>query len=169
MKFPVEVIEKPELQILMNVLGEMEVGFPLYDIPLLRAKPTEKGYRVEVVAGKREFDENVPGGGLSHELPTWSDLYECFISSGGILRYGNIDEFLQNLELYERLRKGVVFAPPDTNVLYHRFISSFRPLDGYRIVVAEGVKKEIENAMNYKYRRRELEEMRRGGSRTGTS
>ncbi|WP_167714577.1 PIN domain-containing protein [Thermococcus sp. ES12] len=153
-----EVIEKPELQILLNVLGEMRVSYPLYGLPLLRAKPTETGYRVELTVSRREFNERVSER-LSSELPTWTDFYECFISAG-IVRYANIDEFLQNLELYERLKKGVAFAP-DTNLFYHRFISGFRPLDGYQIVVAEGVKKEIENAMNYKYRHRELEEIKR--------
>lgn len=153
-----EVITKPELQILMNLLGEIRVGYPLYGLHLLRAKPIETGYRIEVTTNRREFNERVPEY-LSHELPTWTDFYECFISSG-IVRYENLGEFEDNLRLYERLKKGVAFAP-DTNLFYHRFISSFRPLDRYQIVVAEGVKKEIENAMNYKYRRRELEEIKR--------
>ena len=153
-----EIIVKPELQILMNVLGEMRVSYPLYGMELLKAKPTERGYRVEVTVSRGEFNRHVPEH-LSNELPTYTDFYETFISSG-IIRYENVEEFAQNLELYERLKKGVAFAP-DTNVLYHRFISSFRPLDGYQIVIAEGVKKEIENAMNYKYRNRQLEEMGR--------
>ncbi|NJE06243.1 hypothetical protein E3E36_08830 [Thermococcus sp. M36] len=151
-----EVIEKPELQILMNVLGEIEVSYPLYELPLIRARPSETGYIIDVVARRREFNEKVPEH-LSNELPTYTDFYGCFMSSG-IIRYDNLDEFLQNLELYERLKKGVAFAP-DTNIFYHRFVSSFRPLDGYQIVVAEGVKKEIENAMNYKYRNKQLEEI----------
>ncbi len=153
-----EVIEKPELQILMNILGEMRVSYPLYGIELLRAKPIESGYRVNVTVSRNEFNSRVPEF-LANELPTYTDFYESFISSG-IIRYDNVDEFVQNLELYERLKKGVAFAP-DTNIFYHRFISSFRPLDGYQIVVAEGVKKEIENAMNYKYRSRQLEEIGR--------
>ncbi len=153
-----EVIEKPELQILLNLLPEIRVSYPLYGLPLLRAKPTETGYLVNVVAGRREFNEKVPEY-LSNELPTYTDFYECFISAG-IIRYDNVDDFMQTLELYERLKKGVVFAP-DTNLFYHRFISSFRPLDGYQIVVAEGVRKEIENAMNYKYRNKQLDEIRR--------
>ncbi|MCD6372779.1 MAG: hypothetical protein J7L37_04440 [Thermococcus sp.] len=161
MERPSEIIEKPELQVLLNVLGEagdIRVSYPLYGLFLLRAKPVETGYRIAVTVDRRKFNEHVPEY-LSHELPTWTDFYECFISAG-ILRYANLDEFVQNLELYERLKKGVAFAP-DTNLFYHRFISSFRPLDKYRIVVAEGVKKEIEDAMNYKYRRRELEEIQR--------
>ena len=153
-----EVIEKPELQVLMNVLGEMRVSYPLYGLELLRAKPTERGYRVNVTVGRNEFNSRVPDY-LANELPTYTDFYESFISSG-IIRYDNIGEFLQNLELYERLKKGVAFAP-DTNIFYHRFISSCRALDGYQIVVAEGVKKEIEDAMNYKYRNRQLEEIGR--------
>ncbi|WP_297470521.1 PIN domain-containing protein [Thermococcus sp.] len=158
---PAEVITKPELQVLLNVLaekGELLVSYPLYGIPLLKARPSENGYTVEVIADRKTFNSRVPPR-LSSELPTWSDFYECFISSG-ILRYDNVGEFLQNLELYQRLKKGVVFAP-DTNLFYHRFISSFKPLDGYQIVVAEAVKKEIEDAMNYKYRHRQLEEIAR--------
>ncbi|ASJ08989.1 hypothetical protein A3L11_07015 [Thermococcus siculi] len=153
-----EIIEKPELQILLNLLPEIRVSYPLYGLQLLKAKPIDTGYRVNVIVDRREFNEKVPEY-LSNELPTYTDFYEAFISSG-IIRYDNIDEFIQTLELYERLKKGVVFAP-DTNLFYHRFISSFRPLDGYQIVVAEGVKKEIENAMNYKYRSKQLEEMKR--------
>ncbi|ASJ06921.1 PIN domain-containing protein [Thermococcus pacificus] len=153
-----EVIEKPELQILLNLLPEIRVSYPLYGLQLLRAKPIETGYRVSVTVNRHEFNERVPER-LSNELPTYTDFYECFISSG-IIRYENVDEFAQNLELYERLKKGVVFAP-DTNLFYHRFISSFRPLNGYQIVVAEGVKKEIEDAMNYKYRNKQLDDMRR--------
>jgi hypothetical protein len=158
---PAEVIVKPELQVLMNVLAEreeLEVSYPLYGLPLLRAEPGERGYNLEVLTDRRTFNTRVPPR-LSSELPTWSDFYECFISAG-ILRYDNLDEFEKTLELYERLKKGVAFAP-DTNLFYHRFISSYRPLEGYQIVVAEGVKKEIEDAMNYKYRRRQLEEISR--------
>ncbi len=154
------MIQKPELQILINLLaekGELEVSYPLYELPLLKVRPSARGYELTVLAERRAF--NALSRGHSSELPTWSDFYECFISSG-IVRYENLDEFERTLELYRRLRKGVVFAP-DTNLFYHRFISSYRPLDGYQIIVAEGVKKEIEEAMNYKYRRKQLEELSR--------
>lgn len=156
---PAEVITKPELQVLINLLtegGELEVGYPLYGLPLLKARPARRGYIVEVLADKRAINSRIPKR-FASELPTWGDFYECFISSG-ILRYENIDEFEETLELYERLKRGVAFAP-DTNLFYHRFISSYRPLDKYQIVVAEGVKKEIEDAMNYKYRHKQLGEI----------
>jgi len=154
-----EVITKPELQVLINVLaerGELKVSYPLYGLPLLKAEACERGYLVSVLTDRKTFNSRVPPG-LSNELPTWGDFYECFISAG-ILRYDNLDEFEKTLELYERLKKGVAFAP-DTNLFYHRFISSYRPLDGYQIVVAEG--EEIEDAMNYKYRHKQLEEISR--------
>ncbi|WP_297499681.1 PIN domain-containing protein [Thermococcus sp.] len=153
------VIRKPELQILINLLAGrgLEVTYPFYELPLLRARPSAKGYELKALADRRVL--NSLSYGHSSELPTWSDFYECFISSG-IVRYENLDDFEKTLELYRRLRKGVVFAP-DTNLFYHRFISSYRPLDGYQIIVAEGVKKEIEEAMNYKYRRKQLEELAR--------
>jgi rRNA-processing protein FCF1 len=148
------IIEKPELQILINLIqekGEISVSFPLYDALLFTARPSERGYTVQVKAEKRDFHVRHP------ELPSYSDFYEAFISSG-IITYDNIESFERMLELYRVLKKGVVFAP-DTNVFYHRFISNYRPLDGYQIVVAEDVKNEIEGAMNYKYRSNYLHEI----------
>ncbi len=153
-----EIIIKPELQILINLLPEIQVGYPLYEIPLIRARPNERGYTIETMADRRDFAHALPEH-LAYDLPSYLDFYECFISSG-ILKYDNIDEFRKSLELYEYLRKGVVFAP-DTNIFYHRFISNFKPLDKYQIAVAEGVQKEIENAMNYKYRHSQLIELKR--------
>ncbi|WP_010477809.1 PIN domain-containing protein [Thermococcus zilligii] len=148
------VIEKPELQILLNLLqegGEIEVRFPLYRIGLFTARPSESGYQIRVTAEKRDFPARHP------ELPSYSDFYEAFISSG-IITYDNIGSFERMLEAYKALRRGIVFAP-DTNLFYHRFISNYRPLDGYQIVVAEDVKNEIEGAMNYKYRDNYLREI----------
>jgi hypothetical protein len=148
------VIEKPELQILINLLQEQErirVSFPIYGALLFTASPTDKGYRIEVKAEKRDFRVRHP------ELPSYSDFYETFISSG-VITYDNIESFEKTLELYRFLKKGVVFAP-DTNIFYHRFISNYKPLDGYQIVVAEDVKNEIEEAMNYKYRSNYLHEI----------
>ncbi len=75
------VIEKPELQILINLLQEREKirvgGFPLYGTLLFTASPMEKGYLLEVKAEKRDFHVRHP------ELPSYSDFYEAFISSGG--------------------------------------------------------------------------------------
>jgi len=138
------VIEKPELQILINILQKdrIFVSYPVYGIPLFSVDESERGYTIEVLAGKRDFRVRHP------ELPSFSDFYEAFISSG-IITYDNIDEFKHMLEVYKVLRKGVAFAP-DTNIFYHRFISSYRPLDGYQIVVAEDVKNEIEAAMEKK-------------------
>ncbi|MDK2914665.1 MAG: hypothetical protein PWQ79_1580 [Thermococcaceae archaeon] len=148
------VIQKPELQILVNLLqddGVVRVNFPIYDTLLFTARPSERGYRIEVKAEKRDFYVRHP------ELPSYSDFYEAFISSG-VITYDNIAEFERSLELYRTLKKGVVFAP-DTNIFYHRFISNYRSLDGYQIVVAEDVKNEIEGAMNYKYRSNYLHEI----------
>ncbi len=154
-----EIIRKPELQILLNVLDYVEVSFPLYELPLLRARSGDTGYTVDALADHHDFSKAMHGmEHLNHELPTYSDFYETFMASGIIL-YDNVDEFKRSLELYDYLKKGIAFAP-DTNVLYHRFISNFRPLDGYQIIIAEGVKKEVENAMNYKYRRNQLDEMK---------
>ncbi len=146
-----QVIQKPELQILVNLLEEFKVRYPPQGIELFSVRPSKRGYLITVTAGRHDFRETHP------DLPTYSDFYECFISSG-IVGYDNLYEFEKQLELYDSLRKGVAFAP-DTNILYHRFISNFREMDGRQIVIAEGVKWEIENAMNYKYRNSQLMEI----------
>jgi len=89
-----------------------------------------------------------------------------FYGVSGIISYDNVEEFMEKLEKYRGLKKGVVFAP-DTNVLYHRFISNFRPLDNYEIVIAEPVKNEIEQAMNYKYKKETLRELEKIAKRPG--
>ncbi len=146
-----QVIQKPELQILINLLRDFHVSYPPYGIRLFSVHPESGGYSVRVATTRNEFRASHP------DLPTFSDFYECFISAG-IVSYDNVYEFERQLELYDSLRKGAAFAP-DTNVLYHRFISNFRPMDGRQIVVAEGVKWEVENAMNYKYRNSQLMEI----------
>jgi len=144
----VAVIVERELQILLNLHETVEVKYPLLNRSLLEVTPASGGYTVKVTARPWK---------AAPELADWNDLYEAFISAG-ILRYENLDEFGEMMEVYGGLKKGVAFAP-DTNVLYHRFISSYRPLDGHQIVIAEGVKGEIEDAMNHKYRPRQLAEL----------
>lgn len=71
------IIEKLELQILFNLLGEFNVSYPLFDVNLLHVSPVEGGYSINVLAGKRDFWFSRH----SHEFPNYSDFYECFMAS----------------------------------------------------------------------------------------
>ncbi|AIF69545.1 hypothetical protein PAP_05725 [Palaeococcus pacificus DY20341] len=156
------IIEKPELQIFLNLIQKrgITVSYPLYNMDLLKAEVYDDGYRIKVLASEKNFRDFLKDRKeFLEELPTYRDFRECFLASG-IIRYDNVDEFLERLELYKGLTKGVVFAP-DTNVLYHSFISNFKPLKGYEIIIVDLVKKEIENSMNFKYRPADIKALRR--------
>jgi hypothetical protein len=158
-----EIISKPELQLLINLLqrSELNVSYPLYgNFPLLKAWVEDDGYKIKVLANEGDFSRVLRDKReYIYDLPTYRDFHECFLAAG-ILQYANIDEFLERLEGYKSLTKGIIFAP-DTNLLYHAFISNFKPLKGYEIVIVDTVKKEIENAMNFKYKPSQLKELRR--------
>lgn len=158
-----EIIEKAELQILINLIqrnNKIQVKAPLYELPLLEAYPYKQGYKINVLAHENDFYHILKGNErYFYDLPTYKDFYECFISSG-VITYENMDEFDEKLRAYKSLTKKIIFAP-DTNLLYHAFLSKFRGVEGVQIAIVDLVKKEIENAMNFKYTPAQLREFRR--------
>ncbi|USS41110.1 PIN domain-containing protein [Thermococcus aggregans] len=157
-----KIIEKPELQILINLIqmrDKIRVSAPLYNMPLLEAYPYKDGYRVRALAKEEDFHKVLHGKErYLYDLPTYRDYYECFLSSG-IINYANIDEFQKKLEAYKSLTRRIIFAP-DTNLLYHAFLSKLRGVTGIQIAIVDLVKKEIENSMNFKYKHTHLRELR---------
>ena len=149
-----KVIEKPELQILINLIqmrDKLRISAPLYNIPLLEAYPYKDGYKIRTLAKEEDFHKVLRGKErYLYDLPTYRDFYECFLSSG-IINYANINEFQKKLDMYKSLTKRIIFAP-DTNLLYHAFLSKLRGLGGIQIAIVDLVKKEIENSMNFKYK-----------------
>ena len=156
------IINKPELQIYINLIqnADITVSYPLYNLPLLSARVHDQGYRIDVLARERDFREFLKDKReFLDELPTYRDFKECFLASS-IICYSNVEDFLKKLELYNELTKGVVFSP-DTNVLYHRFISHFKPLGNYGMIIVDLVKREIENSMNFKYHPADIRALKR--------
>ncbi|EHR77604.1 hypothetical protein OCC_10890 [Thermococcus litoralis DSM 5473] len=158
-----KIIEKPELQILINLIqmrGRIRVSSPLYNIPLLEAFPYRERYKIRVLAKEDEFHKVLRGKErYLYDLSTYRDFYECFLSSG-IVNYANIDEFQEKLNAYKSLTKRIIFAP-DTNLLYHAFLSKLKGAEGIQIAIVDLVKKEIENSMNFKYKPAQLKELRK--------
>ena len=158
-----EIIEKSELQILINLLqskDKIRVNAPLYAIPLLEAYPYKQGYQINVLAEEKEFHKILTRNERHfYDLPTYRDFYECFLSSS-IITYANIDEFEEKLATYKSLTKRIIFSP-DTNLLYHAFLSKIKGVEGVQIAIVDLVKKEIENAMNFKYTPTHLRELKR--------
>ena len=147
------IITRDELQILLNAMDEISVMYPFYrHFRLLTAKPEEGLYRLKVFVGEADFEREM----LDCEMPSYSDFLECLLSSG-VVRYSNEEEFREMLKHYESLRKKVYFCP-DTNIIYHRFISN-SSLRG--ILLVDTVKEEIEAALNFKYSPHQISELKR--------
>ncbi len=146
------IIDKPEVQILLNLLPDNAVvSYPLYgNFPLLKFRREGYGYKIEALTQPEDFSRILSEKKDSfHDLPTYRDFHECVLASG-IVKYSNLDDFEKHLESYELLSKRVIFAL-DTNIFYHRFVSSYSPLRKYELAVVDVVIWEIEQSMNYKY------------------
>lgn len=158
-------ITASEMQLLLNSISVendkiwFDVSFPLFnDFQLFKAKPDDLGYIVDV--GPIDFNAihaQVPQ--YAEELPTYQDYKECFLASGCI-QYENVAEFTARHKNYKERNKRVFFSP-DSNILYHGFLSSKASfLSKERIPIAPTVHAEIEAAMNHKYDKATIDDMR---------
>ncbi len=55
-------------------------------------------------------------------MPSYSDFLECLLAAG-VVGYDNLEQFIEILKSYESLKKTMFFCP-DTNILYHRFMTN---------------------------------------------
>ena len=150
------VISPEEIQILLNLLEEdINVMYPLYKrFTLFNAKAEYEGYRVKILQGLREFEEEQNCfSEFSDEMPSYNDFISTLLASG-VMKYENIEHFLQRMNTYSELSKRVFFCP-DTNVVYHRLITNtFSDLRD--VLLLEIVRKEIESVLNFKYKENEI-------------
>ena len=149
---PEAEIDVDELQILLNLMGErVVIKYPLYsNIQILTANPTDKGYKLKIHAKRDQFAEGQNAfGEWSLEMPSYNDLTSCLLSSG-VISYENIKEFEKYRQRYATFTKKVFFSP-DTNILYHRFLSTFGGITAQEIAIVNIVKGEIKASINHKY------------------
>ena len=145
------VISADELQILLNLQKEESISimYPLYShFQLLNAKPEKNGYKLKVLQGEMDFPEH-------NEFPNYSDFIECLLAAG-VVEYENKAEFENKLKAYQSLKKRVLFCP-DTNVVYHRFLTNSEIKD---ILLVDTVKEEIEASLNFKYSPQQVSELK---------
>lgn len=88
-------------------------------------------------------------GVLALEKPDYGDLLECFLGAG-VMGYPNQREFEKKRRMLENLKTRVAYFP-DTNVLYHRFLSNYAGVTRSETALVETTRKEIEAALNFKY------------------
>ena len=176
------VLSRKELQILTNAIyrGDtryVHVSYPLYEIELFTLdteKPElSKIVRPDAFEWTRTNKKPLNRSFSADELPSFSDLRNCLLSSG-FLNYKNETEVTRKLlELREEARDPnkrprPVFVAVDTNILYDRFLSRHLPLKDevtgrtveatdFRYVLSEIVQMEIDSKITHKYSREEIQ------------
>nr|MDO8114356.1 hypothetical protein [Candidatus Sigynarchaeota archaeon] len=148
MPSPEVTITVKELQILFNIFDFFEITYPLVDdFHLLDVSVDDNDYRIKVhTPDFKVFDTEFPG--YADEFPAFHEFKECFLSSGCI-KYDNVNDFERLYKNFKDRNKRIYFSP-DTNILYHEFLSSSF-LKQEKIPIAATVNAEIIDAMNFKY------------------
>lgn len=140
-----------ELQILLNLVDDISVMYPLYShFQLFEARPEGDGYRLSIKQGEVDFQSQQSYfDHLADEMPSYSDFAECLLASG-VITYENMERFRDILNSYRSLKKRVYFCP-DTNVIYHRFLTASSPVKHGEVMLVETTREEIEASLNFKY------------------
>ena len=146
-----EVVTSDELQILLNLVDEVSVMYPLYShFQFFEAKPEGEGYKLGIKQGEVGFERQQNHfDHLADEMPSYNDFAECLIVSE-IISYENAGEFGEMINHYRNLKKRVYFCP-DTNVIYHGFVSTSSLFKSEGILLLETTREEIEASLNFKY------------------
>lgn len=150
------VVSTDELQILLNLVDEISVMYPLYrHFDVIRAEHEEEGYMLKIMQGEVDFDEQK----IHEELPSYSDFLQCLLAAG-VIGYANREVFEENMKAYKKLSKPL-FLSPDTNVLYHRFLTN-SAIDLREVLLVNTVREEIEASLNFKYSPAQISEIKKG-------
>ncbi len=149
------VVSTEELQILLNLVDEISVMYPLYKhFDVIKAKPEEGGYRMKIKQGEVDFEDQR----FHEELPSYSDFLQCLLAAG-VIHYENLKAFDERLKAYRTLSKPL-FLSPDTNILYHRFLTNSN-IDPREVLLVNTVRDEIESSLNFKYSPAQINEIKR--------
>ncbi|MGQ9587779.1 MAG: hypothetical protein ACUVT7_05290 [Thermoplasmata archaeon] len=176
------VVSRRELQILTNAIYRSDkryvhISYPFYDLELF-ILDIEKPELTNIVrpdafdwirSSRKPLDRSVS----ADELPSYTDLRNCLLSSG-FLDYKNEPEITKKLlDLRDEARDPnkrprPLFVALDTNILYNRFLSRHLPLidessgrsldaTDFRYVLSEIVQMEIDTKITHKYSREEVQ------------
>jgi hypothetical protein len=149
------VLSTEEVQILLNLLENITIMYPLYKhFDIIRAEQEEEGYRLKIMQGEVDFDEQK----FHEELPSYSDFLQCLLAAG-VIGYANQEVFGEKMKAYRKLSKPI-FLSPDTNVLYHRFLTN-TAIDLREALLVNVVRDEIEASLNFKYSPSQIAELKK--------
>ncbi|WP_456368923.1 PIN domain-containing protein, partial [Geoglobus sp.] len=119
-----------------------------------------EGYRLSIKQGDVDFErQRSHFDHLAEEVPSYSDFVECLLASG-VITYENMERFRDMLSSYRSLRKRVYFCP-DTNVIYHRFLTASSLVKHGEVMLVETTREEIESSLNFKYTQPTISELKR--------
>jgi len=148
-----------ELQLLLNLpYPELEVSYPMTGIPLLRATQTREGVEIRLLTTPTSFEKNTDSDLWRRERPSWNDLLECFLASGAA-NFTNMDDFKKALTSYPRT--GRVYYAPDTNILYHGFLTTSNLVEPSKVLLSGTVKEEIRAQLNHKHGPHHIDELKK--------
>jgi hypothetical protein len=167
-------------EIFLSEKGSFSVKYPFYNINLFTADLSL--YRIKNILRENAFykarDSHLPQSDfLSGDLPRYSDLRDCLITST-FLPFKNFPEVKARLlDLAETIKSPMGRSKPlylalDTNMVYLKFFSRYFPLkdeDGgrkataidFRITISDTVKDEIDANIKFKYRASNINKMKK--------
>ena len=156
-----ETAKKEELPILLNVLDEpLEVTYPTANLPLFESRRTRSGYSLSQTCTRDSLEAlSTSSDELKSEVPDYGDMIECLLSSD-VIKHSNIDYLKRNINVGQGFGKRRTFSP-DTNILYHRFISNSTLIDPRDVVLVGAIRDEIEASLNHKYTPEQIVAMKR--------
>lgn len=150
-------IQGYELQLLLNLpYPELEVSYPMTNVPILRATQTREGVKIHMLATPTVFELRTDSELWIKERPTWNDLIQCSLASGAIT-YTNLHEFKQALNGYNCINR--VYYAPDTNILYNGFLTN-SGIDPKQVMLSGTVNGEIRANLNWKYNIHQIKEIK---------
>lgn len=151
-------IQGDELQLLLNLpYPELEVSYPMTNIPILRATQTREGVKIHMLATPTSFEQKTDSELWIKERPTWSDLIQCSLASGAVT-YINLPEFKHTLDGQNHISR--VYYAPDTNILYNRLLTNSNLVEPKQTLLSATVKEEIRARLNSKYNQYQIKELK---------
>jgi len=153
--------QKRDLNILLNLLdGRLKISYPLFRaFDMIEAGQKAGGYALKILADDADFQDRAGTADCREELPSHADLVDCLLTSG-VISYENSEEVGRRIGHRRSNYSGKVLFSPDTNVLYHNYLSSSGLLVPDDVAIVDTVKDEIEASMNHKYSGSEIREIR---------
>ncbi len=150
-----------DLTILINLLkGKLKISYPLYrDFEMIEASPQATGYLLEILITDNDLQDRAMNAYRREELPSKNDFLDCLLSSG-VISYENSEEVERKIGHYKSSISGKILFSPDTNILYHNYLSSSGILGPDDIAIVDTVKDEIEASMNHKYSDTDIREVK---------